>query len=256
MVRAERLASGRWRRTVVSDFERPIGFPGGRLALTRNAGGRPSGIFVTVRSYPPEEVDGAIWSIDPETGAAEPIEATVDEWAIYTDVIARGDCRALACSVIYGRCQRNAGVLGTMGSVEVFGLAGIIPLFGTLYDDLPVDRCVHALAPGATAGEQFLATASGYEDARIERLSGSPLRLELTAELPRGPFDYAPFPVDLARVVQPVALPIPVPEPGSGAAAAVACAALAAGARRRRPALARSRDRLVRVAAAAGPPAR
>ena len=232
LVRVELLTNGRWRRTVVSDFDRPLQFPTGGLTLTRGPDGRPTRFFLPVRAWAPTSLPGALWQIDPETGDAEAIPVTEDSGAIYTDAEARGDCQALACTVVYTRCQLNDGIFGNEPSVEVFGIAGIFPLVGTLFDGFAASRCTFSLARGAPADEVFVATGRGFEDARVERIWDDPVQHEVVANLPRGPFDFAPYPVAMTRVVQPTALP--VPEPGEGLGALAASLALGALRARRR----------------------
>ena len=198
----------------MSDFDRPLQFPASGLTLTRGSDGRPTRFYLPVRAWAPTSLPGALWQIDPGTGDAEPIPVTEDADAIYTDAEARGDCQALACTVFYTRCQLNPGIFGNEPSVEVFGIVGIIPLFDTLFDGFAANRCTFSLARGASADEVFVATGVGYEDARVERIWDDPVQHEVTAALPRGPFDFAPYPVAMTRVVQPTALP--VPEPGAG----------------------------------------
>jgi hypothetical protein len=219
----------------VSDFPRPSEFRTTQLTLTRDADGRANQLFIPVQTFPLGMVPGALWQVDPASGDAATIPGTEDPDALYTDAEARGDCQALSCTVIYSRCQHNAGIFGNMPSLELFGIAGIIPLLGTYYDGFEATRCAISIARGATADEVFVGTANGYDDGRIDVVSGDPVEQQVVATLPRGPFDYAPYPVGLARVVQPT--PLTIPEAGAGAAALGAGIALAAlGARRQRAA--------------------
>jgi hypothetical protein len=238
LVRIAPAAGYRWRRTVLSDFDRPLDFRVGGLAATRDADGLVNEIFIAASVVVGDD-PSAIWRVDAATRQATTIPATEDQEARYYGVVARGDCKALACSVVYSRCEDNPGILDGAGTLETFGIIGVIPILGTLYDGFDSLRCTYGLAPGATADEHFVGTMlANYSEGRVERVAGSPAMAAVIANLPRGPFDNAPLPIALARVIRPD--PIAVPEAGAGATAALA--ALAALAQRRtRPRPARPR---------------